>query len=121
MPNGDNIWTSETPQSAQTAFQLVNVAGTIDGKDLSQVGGFMGHGMYEYDTGIMLQGDLTLEPMHLALGINLYDGPSSMTTNVDMGTVRTVIDWSYWLSIAAVVGAIILIAVLMVVRHRRRK
>ena len=120
MPNGENIWTSETPQGAQTAFQTVNVAGTINGKDYSY-SGFIGNGMYEYDTGLMLYGDLTLEPMHTALGINLYDPLNSITTNVDMGPARTVINWSYWLGVAAIVGAIVVIAVLAVVRRRRKR
>ena len=132
LPNGDNTWTSETPQGAQTAFQLANVAGTIDGKDFSfsgdftitgpsRVGDFMsiGQGTYEYDTGLNLAGDLRVEPMHTALGINLDGGFN--TTNVDMGPALTVIDWSYWLSLAAVVGAIVIIAVLMVKKRRRKK
>lgn len=119
MPNGDNIWTSETPQGAQTAFSLLNVAGTINGKDINQAG-FTGNGMYEYDTGLMLYGDLRFEPIFTALGIP--DDPfSAITTNVDMGPERTVINWTYWLGLAAVVGAVAVIAVLMVVKRRRRR
>ncbi|MGD6805459.1 MAG: hypothetical protein ACQCN4_00660 [Candidatus Bathyarchaeia archaeon] len=134
MPNGDNIWTSQTPQGAQTAFQLANIRGTIDGKAFSFVGDFtitgpskatdfMGLGMttYEYDTGLMLAGNLRAEPMHTALGINFDGGFNSMTTNVDMGPTRAVIDWSYWLSLAAVVGAIAIIAVLVVAKRRQKR
>ncbi len=134
LPNGDNIWTSQTPQGAQTAFQLANVAGTIDGKDFSfagdftitgpsRVGDFMGIGMgtYEYDTGLMLAGDLRVDPMPTTLGINLYDSFNSITTNVDLGPTLTMIDWNYVLSLAAVVGAVVIVAVIMVLRRLRRK
>ena len=134
LPNGDNIWTSETPQGTQTAFQLANVAGTIDGKDFSFVGDFIltgpskvadfmsiGIGTYEYDTGFMLAGDLRVDPMHTALGINLGNAPSSMTTNVDMGPARVVIDWGYVLGLAAIVGSIVIVAVLMFKRSRQRR
>ncbi len=123
IPNGDNIWTSETPQGAQTAFQLANVAGTINGKDTNKVG-FFGTATYEYDTGLMVDGggnDFTFEPIHVALGINIYDPFNSLTTNVDMGPARAVINWSYWLGVGAVVGAIVAIAVLMIVRRHRRR
>lgn len=120
----------------QTAFQLANVTGTIDGKDFSlvegnnliitgssKVGDFIGigMGMYEYDTGLNLAGDLKVEPMPTALGIKLLGGFNSISTNVDMGPARTVIDWSYWLSLTAVIGAIVIIAVLMIKRCWRRK
>jgi cytochrome c-type biogenesis protein CcmH/NrfF len=59
--------------------------------------------------------------MHTALGINFDGGFNSITTNVDMGPARTVIDWSYWLGLAAVVVAVAVIAVLMVVRRRRKR
>jgi hypothetical protein len=133
LPNGDNVWTPDTPQGAQTAFQLANVAGTIDGEDFtfgsdfsitgpSRLGDFIGigNGIYEYDTGLGVAGDLGVEPMITALGLNLLGGFNAMTTNVDMGPERTLVDWSYWLSLAAVVGAIAIIAVLVAVRRRRR-
>ncbi|MCW4047785.1 MAG: hypothetical protein NWE99_09565 [Candidatus Bathyarchaeota archaeon] len=134
MPNGDSMWTLETSQGAQTIFQLANVSGTLDGEDFSfegdfritgpsRIGEFMciGMGTYEYDTGLMLAGDLNVEPVYNALGLK-SGWFNSMTTNVDMGPERTIIDWNYWLSLAAVVGAIVIIAaVLMINRRRRRK
>ncbi len=119
MPDGDNRWTSETPQGPQTAFSLQNVAGTINGKDINQAG-FTGSSMYEYDTGLMLYGDLRFEPIYTALGIP--DDPfNSITTNIDMGPARTVINWTYWLGLAALVGAVAAIAVLVIVRRHRKR
>ncbi len=134
--NGDNSWTPETSQGAQTIFQFANMAGTLDGEDFnlkagesfsfigpSKVGEFssrLSSSSYEYDTGLLLVGNLNVEPMYTALGLN-FMWFNSMTTNVDMGPARTVIDWSYWLSLAAVVGAIVAIAVVVVVKRRRKR
>lgn len=121
--NGENMF-SQTPQGPQRIFELENIVGKINGKDISEAGfiGFIGNGMYEYDTGLNLGGSLRFEPMLTALGITMYDyGSSSMSTNVDMGPQLTVIDWGYVLGVAAIVVAIVVIAVLAVVRRRRKR
>jgi hypothetical protein len=115
--NGQNMYTGQTPQGVQRFFQLENIAGTINGKGLSEVG-FIGNGMYEYDTGLMLSGSLSLEPMHTALAINLYDSPNSMTTNVGMGQGQVFINWSYLLGLAAIISSIVIMIVLMSKRRR---
>jgi hypothetical protein len=132
--NGDNIWISETPQGTQTAFQLVNLAGTLDGEDFhlgesyiitgpSKVAEFtsVGRGTYEDDTGLMLDGDLEVDPISTALGMYINNIHNVISTNVDMGPALTVIDWSFWLSLAAVAGTIAAIAVVMVVKRRRKR
>lgn len=117
--NGEELFSGQTPQGAQRYFRLENIGGTMNGMEVGDAE-FQGGG-YEYDTGLMLWGDLTLEPMRTALGIQLYNFPLSMTTNVDMGPVLVVIDWSYVLGVAAIVGSIVIVAALMIKRHRRRK
>ena len=118
--NGENMF-SQTSQGSQRIFGLENIVGKINGKDISEVG-FIGNGMYEYDTGLNLGGSLRFEPMLTALGITMSDyGSSSMTTNVDMGPQLTVIDWGYVLGVAAIVGSIVVVAVLMFKRRRQRR
>jgi hypothetical protein len=129
LSNGDNMWMSETPQGAQTAFSLENVADFRFGGESFTITGpsrlvdFMsiGNGAYEDDTGLMLQGDLRVDPLSTALGMYLGYAHNVVSTNVDMGPALTVIDWSYWLSLAAVAGAIVAIAVMMVVKRRRKR
>ena len=48
--------------------------------------------------------------MFTALGILPYDVSTSITTNVDMEPARTIINWSYVLGLAAIVGSILIVA-----------
>ncbi len=118
--NGENLfYGGDLSQGAQRAFRLENIAGTVNGKNANEV--FQGEGAYEYDTGLMLLGSLMWEPMHTALGINLYDWPNSISTNVDMGPAQVFINWSYVLGLAAIVGSIVIVAALMIKRRLRKK
>ena len=114
------MYTGQTPQGAQRIFMLENIAGTMNGQN-ADIGTFGGSGMYEYDTGLMVNGPMRYEPMPTALGIRLDGSTSSMSTNVDMGPAQVFINWSYVLGLAAIVGAIVIVIMLMVKRRRLRR
>ncbi len=116
---GDTTVYKTPDQGAQRTFMLANMAGKIDGQDTTAINDLF---HYEYDTGLFLYGTLKQEPLLKALGIaDNFQAAQFGGANVDFGPQSTVIDWSYVLSLAAVVGAIIIMAIMMVLRRLRRK
>jgi hypothetical protein len=119
--NGENIYNGQASQGAQRAFMFKNVTGTINGQEVN-ISTFQGGGWYDYDTGLYVTAPLRHESVFTALGINNHGIPNSMTTNVDLGPAHILINWGYVLSLAAVVGSIVLVvAFLLIKRHRQRR
>lgn len=117
--SGENLVYKTPSQGGQRAFMLKDMAGKIDGQDSSTLINLL---FYEYDSGLFLYGMLQHEPLLKALDI--YDtcqGAEFSSTNVDLGPQSIVIDWNYVLGVAAIVGSMVIIAVLMAKRRRQRK
>lgn len=116
---GDTTVYKTANQGAQRTFMLENMVGKIDGQDISTINNLFG---YEYDTGLFLYGTVNHEPLLKALGIaDNFQSAEFGSTNVDFGPARIFVDWGYVLGIAAIVGSIIILAVLMVKKRRQKK
>jgi hypothetical protein len=118
--NGEKMYTSQTPQGFQNVFRLENIVGVLNGKPADD-GSVGGSGMYDFDTGLMVVGSLMFEPMPTALGLTINDAVNRIETNVDLGPQRVVIDWGYVLGLAAFAVSMVLVAVLLVMKRRRKK
>lgn len=120
QPNGEDIFTGQTLPEPQRIFMLQNITGTINGEEVNE-GTFWGGGWYDYDTGLYVGAPIRCESLFTALGIDNMDIPNSITTNVDLGPAKTVINWGYVLGLAAIVGSIIVIAALLLIKRRHQK
>ena len=120
QPNGEDLFTSATISEPQRIFMFQNITGTMNGETVNE-GTFMGGGMYEYDTGIFVGGSIARESLFTALGISNMEIPNYVTTNIDMGPAKIVINWGYWLSVAAFVGSIVVIVAYLLIRRRRQR
>lgn len=119
-PNGEDIFTGQTLSEPQRVFQLQNMTGTMNGQVVND-STFWGGGMYEYDTGLYVNGPIFLDSLFTAIGIDNREFPIFVTTNIDMGPAKIVISWGYWLSIAAFVASIVVIAAYLLIRRRRQR
>jgi len=120
QPNGEDLFTGQTLEEPQRIFMLQNITGTMNGEEVNEAT-FWGGGMYEYDTGLYVGGPIRRDSLFTALGIDNSDSPNSMTTNVEMGPAKIVINWGYVLGLAAFVGSIILVAALLLIKRRRQR
>jgi hypothetical protein len=116
---GDTTVYKTSNQGVQRTFMLTNMAGKIDGQDTSTINNLFS---YEYDTGLFLYGTVQREPLLKALGIaDTLQTAKFDNTNVDFGPESLVINWNYVLSIAAIAGSIVIVAVMMLRRRLKRK
>jgi hypothetical protein len=121
MINGEDSY-GLTTQGAQRFFSLSGVAGTMNGRAVT-LPDFQASGWYqfEFDTGLMVQGSLLYEPMFSSLGFYSPDTLDSVTTNVDMGPAKLLIDWYHVTGLAATAVSIVLVVALIIKRRRKRK
>jgi len=118
--NGEDIFTGQTLEEPQRSFMFQNITGTMNGEEVN-IGTFWGGGMYEYDTGLYVGGPIRRDSLFTALGIDNLDIPNYMTTNIDMGPAKIVINWGYVLGLAAIVGSIVVVVAVLLIKRRRQR
>ena len=116
----DRVTANVTTENTSPTFILGNIGGTINGKKVGE-SEFQGGGIYNYDTGLMVSGPMPFEPMFTALGISMYYWAGSISTNIDMGPTRTIIDWGYVLGLAAIACSIIMVVAVLIIKRLRQR
>jgi hypothetical protein len=131
-PNNDQeiiMWeeNSETITATATISDrwTTTIQGTQDIFQTSQtftVNGLYQHSLdYDLDTGLCVGGILLWDPIFAVVGVRSGTVGSFFDTNIDLGPVRSEINWSQTLQYAIIPIAIILLITTLIIKHKKRK
>ncbi|MCW4010433.1 MAG: hypothetical protein NWF05_07410 [Candidatus Bathyarchaeota archaeon] len=105
----------DTPEGQQAAF-LVQGSGTIKGVPIAS------SATYEFDTGIMINGNMLNDPTLLSINVkNISSRLELLETNIDLGPKETMFEILSYIPAVAISVAIITILGVLLFRLRKRK
>lgn len=113
---GSEASITQTPQGKQRIF-IIGGNGILNGQQT-----FIMPLIYDFSTGLLLQGPLRFDPTLQVLGVKeLLGGVCLEDTNIDLGPPETSFDISKLIPVIAIVAAFLIAAVSIYRRCRRRE
>jgi hypothetical protein len=118
LANSTHDFRTVTPQGDQKFFNIDKMANLADGTRLSV------HATFDFDTGVLLQGQMghepTFEPLELpaffvSLRITLHE------TNIELGPNANTLDWHTILTVVAIIVALTIMVVSVYRRRTKRR